>query len=848
MWHLTLRDVVAHRARFALTLLAVILAVTFVSGSLLLTDTSDQLLEEQFGTAAAGVDLTVRDAAVFGAAMGVEVDRDPLAPDVVDRVRSVDGVGEVVPVAEGQGLLEVDGEAVVPAGASVLSSWAPEPVGAFTVRSGRAPEAAGEVVLDVATAAAAGVEVGDTVAVLTDLRTDLEVVGLAGFGDADGLPNATIALVTLADAQRMLELGDGVSELRVTAADSASVQDVLPAVRTALGDDFDVATAQDTAAASADAAQEQLGSLGLVLTAMSAAAVLVGGLLIANTFAIVTSQRRRELALLRAAGATSGQVTRAVLGEAMLLGALGGALGTALGVVAADGLRAVTGAFGLALPEGATVVSARTVAISVALGLLVTVVSAVGAARRAARVAPVEALRASVDLTGGSAGSARTGRAGAVLRVLPLVLGLAGVAAVVAGAPAMVLVPAAIATVAGIALLGPVLTPPLARLVGAPLLRTGVTGHLARESAARAPRRTTSTAMALALGLALIAFMTVVATSLKVGLIGTYRETVTADLVVESARAEMLGGLSTDVAHHVGELPEVATTSRLRYGHWLDAGQTSALAAVDPATLPEVAELDMVGGSLDALEGGGVVVAASVAEERGLELGDTVTMTFSYTGDQRLPVVGVLDSVDAQALSTGWFVSLDTYAEHFTEDLDATVFVRGADGVPADELRAAVEGALADHPTAAVRDQAAAADARGATVDQVLGLVTVLLVLTVVIALLGITNTLALSVAERTREIGLLRAVGGTRRQIGAMVRSEAVLVSAIAGALGLALGVGLGAATVTALGRAAPLSIVLPGGRLAVVLVVAVVAGLVAGLAPSRRAARMDVLEAIAH
>lgn len=843
MWHLTLRNVVAHRARFALTLLAVVLAVTFVSGSLLLTDTSDRLLEEQFGTAAAGVDLTVRGAAAFGSAMGVEVDRDPLTPDVVERVRSVEGVGEVEPVATGQGLIEVDGEALVPTGASVLASWAPEPFGAFTVREGRAPASAGEVVLDLATARDAGVEMGDTVAVLTDLRTDLEVVGLAGFGDADGVPGATLALVTLADAQRMLELGDGVSELRVTTADGTSVQDALPTLRDALGDEYDVATAQDTAAASADAAQEQLGSLGLVLTAMSAAAVLVGGLLIANTFAIVTSQRRRELALLRAAGATSGQVTRAVLGEAVLVGAVGGALGTALGVAAASGLRAVMGGFGLDLPQGATVVAPGTVAVSVAVGLVVTVVSAVGAARRAARVAPVEALRASVDL----AGTTAPGRVRSVLRAVPLALGLAGVAAVVAGAPVLVLVPGAVATVVGLALLGPVLTPPLARALGTPLLRTGVTGHLARESAARAPRRTTSTAMALALGLALIAFMTVVATSLKDGMTGAYRETITADLVVESARGEMLGGLSTDVEHHVAALPEVGSTSRVRYGHWLDAGQTGALAAVDPGTLREVADLDVVAGSLEALDDGGVVVAESVAQERGLEVGDTVTMTFSATGDQDLRVVGVLDSLDAQALSTSWLVSLGTYAEHFTEDLDATVLVRGADGVAAEDLRAAVEDVLADHPTAAVQDQAAAAEARGATVDQVLGLVTVLLVLTVVIALLGITNTLALSVAERTREIGLLRAVGGTRQQVGAMVRSEAVLVAALAAVVGLGLGVGLGAATVAALGRTAPLVVALPAGRLAVVVVLAVVAGMVAGLAPSRRAARMDVLEAIA-
>jgi putative ABC transport system permease protein len=776
--------------------------------------------------------------------MGVEVDRDPLPASVVDRVRATAGVADVQPVADGQGLLEVDGEAVVPTGASMLSSYSPEPFGAFAVRQGRAPRSAGEVVLDVATARDADVRVGDSVAVLTDDRTELRVVGLVGFADADGMPGATVALVSLPEAQRMLGLGTGLSELLVTTEQGRPVDEVVATVRGELGDDYAVASAQDSAAAGAAAAQEQLGSLGLVLTAMSAAALLVGSLMIANTFAIVTSQRRREIALVRAAGATSGQVTRAVLAEAVLVGALGSVLGTGLGIVTADGLRMIAGAFGIDLPEGRAAVSGSTVAVSVAIGLTVTVVAAVGAARRAARVAPVEALRASVDLV---TDTAPTSRRRAVARALPLVAGLAGVAAVLAGASVAVLVPAALATVAGVALQGPTLTPVLARTVGAPLARTGVPGQLARQSAARAPRRTTSTAMALALGLALIAFMTVVATSLKDGLSGTYRETVTADLVVESSRAEMLGGLSPQVAEHVAALPEVAGTSRMRYGHWLDGGQTSALSAVDPATLPQVADVDFDAGSLDALADGGVVVARSVADERGLDVGDTVTMTFSYTGDQELEVVGVLDSLDAQALSTSWFVSLDTYAAHFTEDVDASVLVRVADGVPVEKAQAAVRGALADHPTADVRDQATAAAARGATVQQVLGLVTVLLVLTIVIALLGITNALALSVAERTREIGLLRAVGTTRRQVASMVQAEAVLVAALAGVLGLALGVGLGAVTVSALGRTAPLAIALPVGQLAAVAVLALGAGLVAGLAPARRASRMEVLSAIA-
>ncbi|MDC7120850.1 ABC transporter permease [Cellulomonas fimi] len=843
MWHLTLRNVMAHRGRFALTLLAVVLAVTFVSGSLMLTDTSARLLEDQFTTAAAGVDLTVRDAATFDQAMGVEVDRDPLPAHVIERVRGLEGVADVRPVADGQGLLEVDGEAVVPTGASMLSSYSPEPFGAFAIREGRAPVAEGEVVLDLATAGQTGVEVGDRVDVLTESRTELQVVGLAGFGDGDGIPGATVTLVSLAEAQKMLDLGDGVSELLVTTTRDRTVEEVIAAVRGDLGDDYAVTSAQDAADAGAAAAQEQLGSLDMVLTAMSAAALVVGALLIANTFAIVTSQRRREIALVRAAGATAGQVTRAVLAEALLIGALGAVLGTGLGILAADGLRVLASGFGMELPQGRATVTGSTVAVSIAVGMLVTVVAAVGAARRAAHVAPVEALRSSVDLVDGAAPSRRH----RVARALPLALGVTGVAAVVAGAPALLLVPAALATVVGVALQGPALTPVLARAVGAPLARSGVPGQLARQSAARAPRRTTSTAMALALGLALIAFMTVVATSLKDGLSGSYRETVTADLVVESSRAEMLGGLSPQAAERVADLSQVQGVSRVQYGHWIDGEQTNALAAIDPETLPMVADLDLLAGSLDALTGGGVVVADSVAEERDLQVGDVVTMTFSLTGDQDLEIVGVLDSLDAQALSTSWLVSLETYARHFTEDVDAAVMVRAADGIPVEQAQAAVREALADHPTADVRDQATAAAARGATVQQVLGLVTVLLVLTVLIAMLGITNSLALSVAERTREIGLLRAVGTSRRQVRSMIQSEAVIVAALAGLLGLALGTGMGAVTVTALARTAPLAITLPAGQLAAVALVALGAGVVAGLAPARRAARMDVLEAIA-
>ena len=337
-----------------------------------------------------------------------------------------------------------------------------------------------------------------------------------------------------------------------------------------------------------------------------------------------------------------------------------------------------------------------------------------------------------------------------------------------------------------------------------------------------------------------------VASSVKASIRQSYGEVISADYVIESARNEMLGGLPADVHHHVANLPEVAVASRLRYGHWKDRQATRALTAVDPATLPQVTSLHMTAGAIGSLADGGIVLADHTAAERHLGVGDTLAMTFARTGEQRLPVVGLLRDADAQALSTDYIVSLDTYARHYTENVDASIFVKTADEVRPADATTAIRAALADAPTAQLRDQAAAVAGRTQTLDRILGLVTALLLLTIVIALLGITNTLALSIIERTREIGLLRAVGMTRSQLRWMVRGEAVVVAALATVLGLGLGVGFAAATVAALGSNTPIAVVLPAGRLLLVVGVALAAGLLAGLLPARRAGRLDVLAAI--
>jgi putative ABC transport system permease protein len=274
---------------------------------------------------------------------------------------------------------------------------------------------------------------------------------------------------------------------------------------------------------------------------------------------------------------------------------------------------------------------------------------------------------------------------------------------------------------------------------------------------------------------------------------------------------------------------------------------TSALTAVDPATLPDVADIEMTAGDLAALEDGGIVLAAGVAAERGLSVGDTLTLTFSRDGEQQLPVVGLMADDAARALSTSYVISLATYAQHYSENVDATVYVALTGHADPAQARTALRAAVGDFPNAEVLDQAEAAAGRAAAVDQVLGLITVLLGFAVLIALLGITNTLALSIVERTREIGLLRAVGMTRAQLSGMVRAEAVLIAAVAAVVGTALGLGLAAATLAGLSADAPLIIRVPVVQLLAVMGAAVLAGLAAGLLPARRAARLDVLTAIA-
>lgn len=837
MMRFAIAQVLANRLRLGMTVLAIVLGVAFVTGSMVLSATAQRLFDEQFTTANAGADLTIRQATEFDSGMGVEVERDPLPITTLDRVRSVEGVESATPVARGAARLEHDGTDL---GAVQLSTFVDSPLGAYPMRAGSEPSLIGEVVIDAAAAERLGLGVGDSLVLDAETRVSGEIVGLVGFGESAGPPVGVAVLGTLSTVQQALELDTSISEVLVTASPpTAEMQERLA---DALGSGLQVASVQDLASAGAEAAAANLQLLQIVLVAMSVAALLVGSFLIANTFSIVISERLRQFAVLRAVGATGRQLLGSVLLEAAVVGAAASVIGVAVGIAGALGLRSLARAFGVSIPEGPLAVEPLAVALGFGLGLVVTVVAALGPARRAARVSPMLALRS----------AAAEARRVPMLRVLlGLTLMLGGVALGVLpsiGAPMPLLAIALASVVVGVVVAGPSLVRPLLHASRFITARLGIAGQLATETAHRSPRRTSTTVMALALCLTMMSFITVVVASVKEGTSEQYREIVTADVVVESAAQEMLGGVHPEVFDEVAAAPGVDVVSRLRYGHWRDGETISALGAVDPETLEQVAAIRMIDGSLDSLHDGGVVITDRVAEERALAVGDELPMTFSRDGDLALRIVGIMAGASAQALQTDYFISLERYGQLFTEDMDASIFAKASVGVSPAALRDSLEAALADHPAVEVRDQAAVIEGRTKTVDQLFGLVSVLLAFAAVIAVLGIANTLALSIAERTRELGLLRAVGMSRRGLAATVLVEAAITAGMAAIIGLLVGLVAARLTVGALGAVAPLAMAVPIGELGLFAALIVVAGIVAGIAPARRAARLPVLEAIAH
>jgi putative ABC transport system permease protein len=849
MFRLTRKGLWAHKLRFALTGLAVILGVAFMSGTQILTDTMGETFDGIFEDANQGVDVVVRRASAVDSAFEEEV-RERIDTATLDRIRAVDGVDVAAGSIDGQtAIVGPDGKAKAASGFGgvIGANWVQDPrLSPFAIATGHAPRGPDEAVLDQSTFDSDDHALGDTITVLgKGPPRPLTLVGTTTYGDVGGLPGVTTVAVTDGTAQELFAEAGAYDGVLVASDGSVSADALSDRISATLGDParFEVVTgATDTANSKADL-KEALGFFNTFLLAFAYIALFVGMFIIYNTFSIVVAQRARDMAMLRAIGASRAQVVGSVVFESVAVGVVASATGLGVGVLMSFGLRALLSAVGLEVPSGSIVIAPSTVITAFGVGTAITVASALVPAVRSSRVKPIAALRdVAIDVSGSSA--ARTGIGLAVVG-----LGVASFTAGIFGAgSALVLIGlGTVATIIGVFVLGPVIAKPLMHLMGAPIQAvSGTTGRLARENAKRNPKRTSATAAALMIGVALVGFITILASSFKAAISDTLAVSLTADYVVASGSFGNTG-LSPEIEADLSALAEVAAVSPVRSSPIEVDGASSVLAAVDTRTIGPVADLGVTAGRLADVTGASVAVEDRKAKADGLTVGDTLMMTFARTGPVELTVRALIDRPPPGSDGVVYVVGLDTYEANVTDQFDRQVFVNVAEGVSAIQAKAAIESVLARWPNGELHDQAAFEESVAGEIDIILNLIYGLLGLAIVIALIGIANTLALSVHERRRELGLLRAVGMTRSQIRSAIRCESVMIALMGTILGFALAVAGAWGIINAIEADRPIPLVVPPGQLTAIVALASVAGVLAAVGPARRAAKLDILAAIA-
>lgn len=844
MLRIALKGLLARKLRLFTTSLAVLLGVAFMAGTLVLTDTIGRTFDELFAEATAGTDAVVRGKAAVTSDFATQRDRIPAS--TLDAVRRVDGVAAAEGLVEGYAqIVGKDGKAVGNPGMGAPTfgrNWAVTPqLNPFRLVEGRAPQADDEVVLDRYTAEQAEARVGDVVTVLVEKGPQrVRVAGVATFGDADGTGGATQVMFTGAAAQRLIGKPGEYDLVGAVAAGGLSQEELRDRIAAAVPA-ADVITGEEFTEENQATIRRALRFFNGFLVTFAVIALLVGSFMIHNTFSIVVAQRARETALMRAVGASRRQVLGEVLVEATAVGLVASLLGMVAGLGIAAGLKAVLAAFGIDIPAGGVVFRSSTVVTSLVAGVGVCVASAWFPARRASKVPPVAAMR---DLAFEQPGRLRRRTiAGGAVTALGAALLLAGLFADGGNKLANV-GSGAVIVFFGVAALGPVFARPLSRLLGAPLPRLrGITGTLARENALRNPKRTASTAAALMIGVGLVGFITIFAASTKASIDASVDRAFSGDFVVDSGTFGF-GGLSPDLAEKLRALPEVGAAAGVRYGQAEIDGASQFVGALDPVEFDKILDLDVADGSLADLRGETFAVSTATARDQGWEVGDTVTATFAETGERSLRLVATYRRADAVGLHH--VLPLDAYEANFPTQFDARIFLSRAEGVDAAAARRAIEAVTGAYPNATLQDQTEYKEAQAAQVDQLLGLIYVMLFLAILIAFLGIMNTLALSIFERTRELGLLRAVGMTRAQLRATIRWESVIIALFGTTIGLVIGLFFGWSLVQALKNEGIIRFVVPVGQIVAIVVVGALAGVAAAVLPGRRAARLDVLRAI--
>jgi putative ABC transport system permease protein len=840
----TLKNLLAHKLRMALTTISVVLGVAFVVGTLVLTDTMNATFTALTGQANQGTDVAVRAEQAFSTGDGMN-ERQPVPADLVETVASVDGVAEAVGYVEGYAaVLGNDGDVVANGWAPQLGvSWVESAeISPLMTRDGRGPERAGEVAVDVDTAEKAGLSVGDTITVLLQgPAQEHTLVGTFSFGEENALAGATMAAFEATTAQSLLVEEGQVTRVVARAEPGVSQDDLVGRVEGVLPDGVEALTGDALAAEDAANITEGLSFLSYFLLTFAIIALFVGSFIIFNTFSMLVAQRTRELGLLRAVGASRGQVTRSVLLEALVVGLVGSVVGLAVGVGVAQLLRRLMNATGASLPGGSLTFETRTVVWAFVVGVGVTVVAAVLPARRAARISPVEAISEHARTETGSL--RRRLVAGSVLAVAGVSLLATGLTA--SADPPVLYVGLGVAGVFfAVTTLSPFISQPLVRLLALPLPRLFRTpGRLSRDNALRNPRRTSATAGALMIGLALVSTFSVMGASLKESFGKSIEDSFGADYVLGT---DNFMPISTDLAARVAEVDGVGAVGTIRWGvARFGAGDGKDwLSAVQPEVLDSLMTVEIVEGSTSALAEDQLLVAKYVAESEGWTVGQELPAEFAATGASTIVLGGIYEP---NPMAGDYLISTALYDRSFSTRLDSGVMLQFAAGADVEAATAALERVLTAFPNVQLLDLQEFSAQQQGFIDTILALVTALLALAILIAMFGIVNTLALAVFERTHEIGLLRAVGMSRRQLRRMIRLESVIISTFGAVLGLALGTAFGWAIVSAMADIGVSELVIPYGSLLVYVVAAALVGVLAAVWPARRAARMDVLGAIA-
>lgn len=847
MLKVALRGLRAHSIRLVLTALAVIASVAFMSGTQVLTATITTSFDKVFDDVFKNIDAVVRSSNTINTGFGEQ--RDLVSGDVIAKVKGVDGVEATEGAVQGfVTILDKTGEPMGSANAGPPTfglNWLTEPaLNGWHLKAGRAPAAADEVVLDQQSAQQGGYVVGDTARVQTNKGAkDFKLVGTAGFGATDNYAGSSAALFDTKTAQTLLGEPGKFTLIEVAASEGVSQDEVRARIAAVLPRDAQVITGQAFTAESQDVFRQFFSILSSFLLSMAFVAMFVGSFIIYNTFNIIVAQRTRELALLRAMGASRTQVMTSVAVEAVVVGLVASVIGLLGGVLLASVLTSGLAASGFGPPVDSLTLNPNAFISSLLIGTFVTVASGIIPAWKASRVPPVAAMRdVAIDTSGQSRlwfgiGTALTGVGAFLLYLALFTNGKNPLVKVGAGAVSVIL---------GVAIVSPHLVAPIAGVLGAPL--RAITGRLARSNATRNPRRTAVTACALMIGVGLVVTFAIVINSVKGAFNNAVDSSITSDFVVSSGSFDARSGFDPSLASQISKVPGVANAVGFRFGFGQSGGDPVPIMGVDPAALLQVVKIDDIEGSLAQLPPDSVAVDKDRAKDRAWHVGDKVQIKLLSGGVKTFTIGSVYD-IPAQRRS-GVLMPLGLFEKNFPpeQQLDNAIYVKLAPGADAAAARQAMTAIVKrDFPTGTVQDLTEYKQTSAGFLDVFLLIVTALLMLAIIIAFIGIVNTLLLSVHERTHEIGLLRAVGMTRKQVRATVMWESVIISLLGTVLGTALGFAFSWALVRAISEQQPLAYSVPVGQLINLIVVAAIAGVIAAIYPAWRGSRLNVLAAIA-